>query len=358
MKILHQHIISRFLSIFFFCVLGVIVIFVSIDLIENVDRFIDMQVPWHLVVVYYLFYLPYIIALTLPMASILATSILIGGMAKANEITAAKALGFSYYQVTAVMLFLGLCASVLSFGIVEGVVAPATRKRMEMEREYLKKHLDRDRTRYQDLQIQEPPNQLITIDEFNIKTNEATQVRIETYDDYKLLSRIDCPRMIYKNGEWMITSGYRRTFSGLKETATAITDTLRFHFRFTPKELVQVKLSPEEMSIFELYRFAMRIRESGGEIYKWMTDLYLRISFPLSNLFIVFLCVPMVYNRRQKSTAVGVGISLLICFIYFGLVKTGETLGDKRELPPFIGAWMGNGIAFFTGLFYLYRVRK
>lgn len=350
--------VSRFFSLFSFCVLGVIVIFVSLDLIENVDRFIDMQVPWHLVAVYYLFYMPYIIALTLPMASMLATSILIGGMAKANEITATKALGFSYYQVMTVLLFLGLGASALSFGIVEGVVAPATRKRIEMEREYLKKHQDRDRTRYQDLQIQEPPNQLITIDEFNIKTDHATQVRIETYDDYKLVSRIDSPNMIYKNGEWIITSGYQRTFSGLEETATAITDTVRFHFRFTPKELVKVKISPEEMSIFELYRFAMRIRESGGEIYKWMTDLHLRISFPLSNLFIIFLCVPIVYNRRQKSMAVGVGISLLICFIYFGLVKIGETLGDKRELTPFIGAWMGNGLAFITGLFYLFRIRK
>jgi len=358
MKRLNQYIAARFLSIFGFCILGVIIIFIVVDLVENVDRFIDMHVPWYLVAGYYLFYSPYIVVLTMPMATLLATSILIGTLARHNELVALKALGYSYYQVLILLLWLGLGISAFNFGLTEGVVAPATRKRVEMEREYLKQHLDRDRSRYRNLKIQEPPNLLITIDEFSNKTNIARNVKIETFDGNNLIRRIDTPYMKFNQGQWITKSGYLRSFQGLKETAVPIQDTLRFDFKFTPEELIRVKITPEEMSVFELYMFAIRIRDSGGEIYKWMTDLHLRIAFPLSNVFIIFLSIPMVYNRRKKSLAAGVGISLLICFFYFGLVKTGQTFGHKRELSPFIAAWMGNGCAFMVGIYNQYRVRK
>jgi lipopolysaccharide export system permease protein len=358
MKLLNTHLIIRFLSIFTFCVLGVIIIFIVVDLVENVDRFVDMHVKWTLVILYYIFYTPYIVVLTLPMASLLTTSILIGGLARNNELVAMKSLGFSYYQVLAVLIFLGFCISLFSFGLAEGFVAPATRKRVEMEREYLKKHLDRDRSRYTDLKIQEPPNKLILIGDFNIKTETARNVTIETYRDLELVHRIDAPEMVYRNGDWWIGSGYQRYFHGLEENASAITDTLRLTFQFAPEDLIRVKLSPDEMSMFELYRFAMRIKNSGGEIHKWMTDLHLRVAFPMSNLFIIFLSLPLVYNRRKKSITAGVGLSLLICFLYFGLVKTGQTFGYKKELTPFMGAWMGNGIAFLAGLVGHYSVRK
>lgn len=358
MKLLNTHIIIRFLSIFSFCILGVIIIFIVVDLVENVDRFMDMHVPWYLVILYYSFYTPYIVVLTLPMASLLATSILVGGMARNNELVAMKSLGFSYYQVMAILILLGFCISLFSFGLAEGFVAPATRKRVEMEREYLKKHLDRDRSRYTNLKIQEPPSQLILIGEFNIKTQMARNVKIETYKDHLLIHRIDAPDMAYREGKWLIGSGYQRFFNGLEENAIAITDTLRYTFQFSPEELIRIKLSPDEMSAFELYRFTLRIKNSGGEIHKWMTDLHLRIAFPMSNLFIIFLSLPLVYNRRKKSITAGVGISLLICFLYFGLIKTGQTFGYKKELTPFMGAWMGNGIAFLVGLIGHYRVRK
>ncbi len=164
--------------------------------------------------------------------------------------------------------------------------------------------------------------------------------------------------MDYRNGEWVVTSGFQRTFDGMEEHARPVQDTLRFQFEFKPGDLTRVKLTPDEMSLVELHQFAMRIRDSGGEIHKWLTDMHLRISFPLSNIFVVFLCLPLVYNRRKKSMAAGVGISLLICFIYFGLVKTGQTFGYKRELAPLAAAWLGNGAAFLAGVFNMIRVRK
>jgi lipopolysaccharide export system permease protein len=117
-------------------------------------------------------------------------------------------------------------------------------------------------------------------------------------------------------------------------------------------------VKPDEMTIGELRKFMRKIKESGGEVYRWMTDYHLRIAFPLGNVIIVLLSVPLVYNRRKKSLAVGFGYSLAIAFVYFGIVKLGQTIGQNGSAPPILAAWMGNLIMVIFGAFETILVRK
>jgi lipopolysaccharide export system permease protein len=108
----------------------------------------------------------------------------------------------------------------------------------------------------------------------------------------------------------------------------------------------------------ELIGFVRRIRMLGGEVHQWLTDLHLRVAFPLSNLVIVLFSVPIAYNRRRRSLAVGFGISLIVCFLYFGLVKMGQTMGQKGSIHPFWAAWLGNQIMGIGGIINLIKTRK
>ena len=112
------------------------------------------------------------------------------------------------------------------------------------------------------------------------------------------------------------------------------------------------------MDVIELHRFVRKIRLLGGDSQRWMTDFYLRIAFPLSNFFIILFSVPFVYNRRKRSLTIGFGISLAICFFYFGLVKMGQVMGENGQLPPLLGACLGNGIVGIGSLINLFKTRK
>ena len=52
------------------------------------------------------------------------------------------------------------------------------------------------------------------------------------------------------------------------------------------------------------------------------------------------------------------GISLLICFVYFGLVKMGQTMGHNGSLNPLFGAWLGNVIMAVGGVVQFIKARK
>jgi lipopolysaccharide export LptBFGC system permease protein LptF len=48
----------------------------------------------------------------------------------------------------------------------------------------------------------------------------------------------------------------------------------------------------------------------------------------------------------------------VIAFLYFGTVKTGQTLAQNGTLDPMVGAWMGNALFFLSGIIILLRARK
>ena len=81
-RILSRYMLRQFFSLFIFCLLSVIFIFLIVDLIENLDQFLDRNVPWKIILQYYLYFIPYIVVLTMPVATLLATVFSIGGMAR------------------------------------------------------------------------------------------------------------------------------------------------------------------------------------------------------------------------------------------------------------------------------------
>lgn len=356
-RILPRYIQSRFWKMFLFILLGIIILFVVVDLVENVDKFLDKKVPKGIIVQYYLFFIPYIVVLTLPVATLLSTVFTVGTLSKDNELVAMKALGFSLYSVVASLIIVGFLVSLGSFIISEGIAATANKKKAEISRQYLSKSRSSKRN-IRNIQIQEPPNKIVSMDLFEVGNKTGKNIKIETFEGSKLISRIDSPEIYYENEKWFIVTGYERIFEGESELARSIQEARFFDFQFTPKEIMMTQIRPDEMNFNELKHFIFRIRQSGGEVYRWLTDYYLRISFPLNNMIIVLFSIPLAYNRRKKSLAVGFGLSLIVCFVFFGMIKVGQTLGQNGHISPMIGAWAGNGIMSVAGVIYLFSVRK
>lgn len=356
--ILPRYLRRRFLTIFSFCLLGIIVIFLVVDLIENLDHFIDNNVPWKTTIVYYLYFIPYIIIIVLPVASLMTTVFSIGIMARYNEIIALKALGYSLYSIMRTLLILGLLISLCSFVLAETIVVHTNRKIEVVKKEYLHKKRTLNKALIRNIIMQDPPDKIISIGTYYFSQKTAYNVKIETYSREKLISKLDTRVMKWDKNKWVVNNGYIRNFYEDSLTAKLITKRMVLDLNFAPRQLFLSQVKPEEMTIKELLWFLNRIRQSGGKVHQWLTQLNLRISYPVSNAIIILFSIPFVYNRRKKSLAVGFGISLGICFIYFGLIKIGQTMGENGGINPFWGAWLGNIIMGVGGVFNLIKTRK
>jgi lipopolysaccharide export system permease protein len=78
--------------------------------------------PWTVIAEVFVLSLPFIVAMTLPMAVLLAVLYTFSHLAADNEITALRASGFSIYQVLAPVLIWGACMSAFNFLFVDQVL--------------------------------------------------------------------------------------------------------------------------------------------------------------------------------------------------------------------------------------------
>ncbi len=357
MKTINIYIQKKFWLIFLYCVISVIVLFVVLDFVENMDSFIDRDVPGLVVLEYYVYYIPFILVLTLPVATLMATVFSVGSLSRTNEILAFKALGISIYQLLYSLMISGFIISILSFVLAEGIAAKTNQKKIIIEQDYLGKTKHFNPSQMRNLKIRER-DYIITIGFFQVKDNTAQKVKIEKITDNKLAARWDTDTLRYENGRWEMRAGSMRLFNNNVEDYTKINSKRIFDFGFDPEELINAQSLPDNMGLSDLKRYVDRVRSAGGNVDHWMTEIHLRISYPLSNLVIVFFSLPIVYNIRKKNLAIGFGISLAVCFFYFGTVKLGQTLGHSSSIQPVLGAWLGNIFMTFGSIVNLGRTRK
>src|SRR6185436_7320240 len=82
MRILDRYLLREFLTYLVLGLMGFIVIFIVVDLIEKMDVFLDHKAPWFLVAQYFLNLTPDVVVKMLPVALLLATFLALGQLNK------------------------------------------------------------------------------------------------------------------------------------------------------------------------------------------------------------------------------------------------------------------------------------
>jgi lipopolysaccharide export system permease protein len=358
MRILDRYITSRFTGNLIFSLIAFICIFVIVDLIEHLSDFIDKQVPPLIVTAYYFYYLPFIIVLTMPIAMLLASMFAIGQLSKHHELAAMQSSGISLYRIVAPLLAIGLLVSAGIWFFGEKVMTVGNQRKAEINQIYIQRLPRSLPSRLANLYLQESANRRIFIGYFNARSNTANKISIQTYDSIFVVSRLDAAHMQWTGGRWELSNGYRREFRADGEIAEKFEAMILDDLSFTPQVLAKVQKAPEEMSFAELEEFIAEVARNGGDPARWEVDLYLKISFPLANFIIVLFGAPLAAGRARSGGAVGIALSLIICFLYFGTVKTGQSMGQNGTLHPLVGAWAANVLFLIGGVVILIKAKK
>lgn len=360
MKILSTYILKKFLTILFFTTLAFIVIFIVVDLIEKLDKFLAQDAQWTDVALYYIYYVPYIIILTLPVDMLLSTLFSIGIMAQNNEIVACKSAGISLYRIVFPILIVGLTISVAS-GVAAETVVPQTNKlRLDVWRYDIRKEKRNIASRRDQLAVQDGDHRQLYIGFYDSARKRGTQINLVWLDKNGIAKRWDAKSMQWNEsrGGWLMRDVVERVFTDTTENVVYKDSVFYGEGKILPDDLMELETNPEEMNYTELNRFVERMTEIGADARKWKVDLYMKISYPFANFIIVLFGAPLASRKRRSGPALGFAIALLISFVYFLFLRTGQVLGHKGDINPWIAAWIGNIVFGIGGIVAMIKVRK
>lgn len=358
MKLLDRYILGRFLTFLAFAVVASLVIFVTVDATEQLDKFIDAKLGWPLILRYYYLYLPFIFYLTLPVSVLLATLFTVGGLVYRNELTAMQSAGYSLWRVLTLLLLVSLPLSAGALAIGETIVPAANHERKEIYRTKIKKSSGTASAKQGKLYMQAGRGTYLKMDMYDPPTMTGRQVSLHSVDAGRITRRIDAERIRYQDDGWMLYRVATRDYDGARVTRGFADSLRRDDLGILPVDLERVNIEPEEMNYFDLRSLVGRLQSSGIRAAKWVVDLAFKISQPFATFIIVLFGVPFAAFRRRGGLVLGFGLSLLVCFVYFGFIQVGKILGYNGTITPYVAAWSGNLLFGLIGLYLVVRVPK
>ena len=100
------------------------------------------------------------------------------------------------------------------------------------------------------------------------------------------------------------------------------------------------------------------LNEYGIKDPKWKVNMYFKLSFACTSFLMILFGLSLSIRKPRSNLAVGIGISILVIFIYYSAMTTGRSLGYKGTLDPLISVWITNLIFFIIGLFLFRNIRS
>ncbi|MBE0644952.1 MAG: LptF/LptG family permease [Bacteroidetes bacterium] len=365
---LDRYVTLQFLKTIFFGILAFSLIFILVDMIENLDDFIDQNVQPHIIVLYYVYFLPRIFSLMVPVATLLSALFVVGRLSNNNELTIIKCAGQSLYRFMLPLLGIGLIVSLGMLGFDGWLVPRINAERLELEREYLKKNIEM-RGRY-NLFFQERDNRIISLDYYDQPEATARRITLQQFasdNPTVMLRRIDAERMQWeeKGEKWMLYRGLQREFSRdttvpiqQRERVTSFDSLDPGPLVITPEIIVRMQQKPEEMELADFRNYIERQRTAGSDIARLLVDYHGKIAFPFASLIVVFFGVPFASVKRRSGLAVQFGISIFLLFIYLVSQKLSQIFGYNGSIHPVFAAWLPNLLFFLAGVIAMVRVQK
>lgn len=122
MRLLNRYLLRQLIAPFCFALAALTGFMLISQVAKKFGALVGKGLPWSVITEVFVLSLPFIIAMTLPMAVLLAVLYTFSHLAADNEITAMRANGISVYQVLAPVLIWGVCMAFFNLAFVDQVL--------------------------------------------------------------------------------------------------------------------------------------------------------------------------------------------------------------------------------------------
>jgi lipopolysaccharide export LptBFGC system permease protein LptF len=373
-KKLHFYIIKEFLYSFIFGVVIFSFLLVLNVALEFIDMLIAKGVALLAVVKLFIFYLPNILTLSIPMAILFGALLSYGRLSADNEVTAIRAAGLGYKMLTAPIIIF-VCSISFFLMFFNHFWAPRLNSNLKayskevITKKPLAKFNEKALTTVGDYNIysnkvDNVKNTLlgVSIYKFESAYCENTKKNILPQNDKGpwRISASSATIKAYSTGAMLILyNGYWQK-SSPSDMASITQTTFKKYSIFIPlfDKIQGFSIAPSEISSPKLLELIKQYKEQKLEITPYLMDYWLRWVYTIAPIIFIFIALPIGILTGKGSKAVGFGLSLGIVVIYYTLLVIAMTLGEKNYMPIGLIIWLPNFVIGTAGIYLFIKMVK
>ena len=359
MRILDKYIIKQMLGPFGFGVAAFSTIFVASSFLFRVAQYITQYgASTSSLIRLFFCLLPEVINYTFPMSMLLASLLTMDKLSGNSEITAMRSGGISFRRIAAPILIAGFIISMFSVIWAEKVVPPAKAEYARIVN-YEIKNDAKPKTQDHIIIKSIAKGQLERLTyarTFDEKKGLLKDITIEDFENGQLVRIQKSPSAKWIDGTWIMEGGSITDLTG----ADGVSRQLTFGEQImpvvvTPKTISLDQKSPDEMTIGELKEYMGVLQRQYMPTTKYRMEMYMRFSIPLASFFFALIGVPLGMQGQRTGTSMGLGISVVIIFIYYSVMTFMSGLGNGGAVPPIVAALVPNALCGSFGLWLMWK---
>jgi lipopolysaccharide export system permease protein len=348
---------------------------VSVALQEALKFVTKYNLPATIVGKYLLLDAPRFIMYSIPMGTLLGALLSAGRLNSDHEITGLRALGVSLYRVILPYLAVGLLLSVLTLLLSERIVPLCNSELKDMKNALLTGAGGKIQTEQVNMPFFVNGKLQWLLVAASMDGNELHDVALIYLDPVHRYKNayITASRASWQGKSWtfynmqLVSLEQRRVSESKAKEQGQDEESQRVviegthgtvpDFTLAPESLILRSKTSDDLTYRQLRQVVAereKVGENGNTLREFKTKLAFKLSIPFTPLFFALIALPLSIRPQRSTSAMGMGIALLIVIAYYVVMSVCQKSGTAGLLPPTVAAWLPNGLMGLCGLALLW----
>lgn len=360
---LDRYVTRQFLGICVICFAALFMIWLLIDLSDNISEFRQSGNVLITITTFYASRLPAVLLLLLPYSLLLALLYSLGKLSSNREIIAIIQSGRGILRVTRPLLVTGIFFTLFSLGI-NYHWGPVAEGRQD---EILAEAGGREATKASQVLYRDPATRrLWMIGAFPAnyqKGKPLLNVEVTTTDaNQRIVSRLSASRALWdrEGRRWTFENPAVSSFvPGSPPEFKTPADTLIIDsWPETPWQLIKPGLSAAYLGVPDLSTWlrANTLHPNAADPAPYLTQWHYRWALPFACLVTVLLAAPLAIHFSRRGPGGGIFLAVLLSALMLLVSNIVLAFGEAGLIQPAAAAWTPN-LAFGTLAIYLFHRR-
>ncbi len=357
---LDRYILAKYIKTFLLALALIIVIVITFDVSEKLDKFLSHHATFGQVVFdYYGNFIPGFVNLYSPLFIFISVLFFTSKMAGNTEIIAILGSGISYRRLLRPYLHGSIIVALVVLILGNFIIPVSNRQLIDFEEHYVK---PKATSFYSNLHFQSEPGVQVYAESYDVNLQRAYKFRREKIDpDGHLLQREMADVISYDTltGLWR-SNGYSLrtiTLDGREEITQQ--GRVDMDYGIEPADLDMLSQRIETMNTPTLIRHIEREAMRGtGTVKEAQIELWQRLLNPLAIIVMTFIGVAIAARKSRGGIGAHLAIGITIAFAFIVFMKITTVFSTGANLPPFVAILLPQVIFGIAAGILIYKAPK
>jgi lipopolysaccharide export system permease protein len=364
MKKIDRHILGKYLTSFFFCLILFTAIVVVIDISEKAENFSKSGLStWQIIRDYYFAFIPRIDALLFPLFVFISVIVFTSKMAGRSEIIAIQASGtsiarFLYPYFVGAFFLAGLLLVSNRY-----LIPVANQQWADFDKKYINFNVsyeNRNAGVRRKINFEVAKNNYISIRFYDTTSKTGEGFLQEKVEGNKVKYALRASNFSWDTAQkkWKLLNVHERFIDSLGERVNVKAE--RFaNLGYYPLDLRVDEYLKDQMSTPTLTKYIAREKQKGStEIGSLLVEKHSRDAIPASVIILTVIGATIASRKVRGGSGAHIAIGVVLSMLYILLSRFAIVFATKADFHPMLAAWTPNIIFAIVALILFRRASK